>query len=249
MENNHGKIQLSGKNGEGKYALVDIDLIPYLEQYSWHLNKGGYAKSSIGLMHRVVISTIQNIPENHVVDHLNGDRLNNTFSNLKIKTYKGNAKNRTNDPLDGGYTGVTLLQNPADNNYKCPVKLKNNKYVYSWHKLYATVHRGYVFNTNSDPKMCALCYDSIVTYCYGEGKRINDRKFDKPLPVTYWKLSEELMKILNKFKSKHSDLKGVKKTKDGWKAFIIIELGIFDTDVEAHKAYQDAHKSYYGSNL
>ncbi len=248
-ENHHVKLPLSGANGEGKFALVDKELLPYLEQYKWHLtaNSGGYAKSSIGLMHRVVMSQRHTIPENHLVDHLNGDRLNNTFSNLKIKDSKGNAKNRTNDPTDGGYTGVTLLQDPNVKGYKCPVTLKNPFHVYGSNKRYGTVHRKFLFMTHEDPKMCALCYDSIVTYCYGEGKRINDQKSEMPMKLSSWNLEEDMLLQIKKFKDKHTDFKGVKKTKDGWKAFIVIELGEFKTDVEAHQAYLKAYHTMYGS--
>lgn len=256
MEKEKSRLYLSGKNGNGKYAIIDPYLKEILEQYSWHLNKGGYAKSSVGLMHRYIVSLKGEIPKNYVVDHLNGNRLDNRNCNLKVKSYKGNAKNRTNDPTDSGYTGVTLFSKWKNNrhNIVCKVKPKNierfleensfKQYEQNW----SVIHRGYIFMLHEDPRMCALCYDSIVTYCYREGKRINDQISDKPLPLSYWNLTEDCVKILDKFKSKHSDLEGVKKTKNGWKAFIVIDLGEYETDVEAHAAYKKAYKSFHGKD-
>ena len=247
-ENHHVKLPLNGLKGKGKFALIDKHMLPYLEQYKWHITSGNYAKSSVGLMHRVIVSQKQNIPENYIVDHLDGDRLNNTFSNLKIKDLKGNAKNRTNDPTDGGYTGVALLYNPNIENYKCPVELKNPKHIYGWNKIYGTVHKKYLFITHEDPRMCALCYDSIVTHCYGEGKRINDQKSETPMKLSQWNLDEDMLCMIQKFKDRHTDFKGVKKTKDGWKAFIVVELGEFKTDKEAYQAYLKAYQTMHGSN-
>lgn len=223
-----GLIPLSGKHGDGRYAKVDADLEVIIKQYSWHLNSGGYASNSmLGLMHRFVVdltgSELKSDPD-LLVDHLNGDRLDNRRANLKPKTSKGNAKNRTNDPVFEGLTGVAVF-------YDIDSKMK-----------FMTVHRGLNCYTSSDARMCALCYDSIVTYCYGSGKRINDLKSETPLDISFWKLDASVLDKLNKFKSKHTDFIGVKKTKMGWRATITIDLGEFPTDVQAAQAYDNAYK-------
>ena len=217
-------IPLSGKLGEGRSAVVDLEVSVVIRQYTWYLNKGGYASNStLGLMHRFVVDLtgdeLKDDPD-LLVDHLNGDRLDNRRANLKPKTSKGNAKNRTNDPVFEGLTGV--------------VKLSNDSYT--------TQHRNLQCFKSSDPRMCALCYDSVVTYCYGSGKRINDLKSEKPLDISFWKLEVDVMKRLNEFKSKHTDFIGVKKSKTGWKATITVDLGEFPTDVEAARAYDKAYK-------
>lgn len=217
-------IPLSGKRGEGKFAKVDSDLHAIIRQHSWHLNSGGYASNStLGLMHRFVVDLTSDdlkTDPDLLVDHLNGDRLDNRRANLRPKTSKGNAKNRTNDPVFDGLTGVSKLESGD----------------------YSTTHRGLNCYTSSDPRMCALCYDSIVTYCYGSGKRINDLKSKEPLDISFWKLDADVMKRLNHFKAKHTNFIGVKKTKMGWRAVITVDLGEFPTEVEAAQAYDKAYK-------
>lgn len=109
MQNNnqlppgYSKIKLSGKNGSGKFVLVDIDDYDYLSSFKWFLVKG-YAKrvehytnkegkrtTRLIAMHRV----ITNAPENLVVDHRNHNKLDNRKSNLRICTcHENNLNNK-----------------------------------------------------------------------------------------------------------------------------------------------------------
>lgn len=211
------EIPLGGKNGEGSVAYVDPEFHGELSQYKWHFS-GGYAKSKLGFMHRVVMKLED---PDLVVDHLNGNRLDNRRINLRVKTQKGNAKNKTNDPVERGYTGVR--------------KSENGDY-------YETVHKNCILYSNKMIEMCALCYDSVVTYCYGPGKRVNDIKLE-PMNIAYWELSESVMNQLDQWKSKHTDFIGVKKSKNGWKAKIVVDLGEFKTPEEAAIAYNRALKT------
>ena len=89
-------IQLSGKNGIGKRTLVDDSTLKQYGHLTWHLSDTGYAvrrnKSEGGTvrLHRLVV----NAPESMVVDHLNGDKLDNRASNLRVCTQAENARNR-----------------------------------------------------------------------------------------------------------------------------------------------------------
>ena len=89
-------IELSGKRGKGHQTLVDDSTLKKYGHLSWHLSDTGYAirrtKSEGGTirLHRLVT----NAPEDMVVDHLNGNKLDNRISNLRICTQKENSQNR-----------------------------------------------------------------------------------------------------------------------------------------------------------
>jgi NAD-dependent dihydropyrimidine dehydrogenase PreA subunit len=211
-------LPLSGKNGEGKHATVDAKFYDQLSKESWHLNKGGYVKNGKrGLMHRYVVQLRGDEIEGFIVDHINGDRSDNRSCNLRVTTSKGNAKNKHNDPVFDKLVGVRYSKN-----------------------VYQTVHKNVVYYENQDCRLCALCYDSIVYHCYGPGKRLNDNTSDTTLPISYWKLSEDLLSQLEKIRSSYTDHKGVKKVKDGWKASVVVDLGVFKTQEEAAMAYNNA---------
>ena len=87
------KIQLT----KFRYALVDDDDYERLNKHWWHVNSGGYAvrntKQGVVHMHREVCGTP---PPGSVVDHIDGDRLDNRKENLRIATYQENAVNKHN---------------------------------------------------------------------------------------------------------------------------------------------------------
>jgi len=211
-------ISLSGERGKGRTAKVDLCYLESFSLMNWHMTGEGYARNGQhGFMHRYVMELRGFNIDGFMVDHINGDRLDNRSSNLRVVTAKGNAKNKHNDPVHDNLVGVR--RGPLG---------------------FETVHRNAVWYENTDAGVCALCYDSIMWYCYGNGKRLNDNISSAPLPIETWNLCKELMAQLTKIKESYTDFIGVKKVKDGWKATIKVELGVFETQIEAAEAYNRA---------
>ena len=95
--------------GFGKVALVDKELYDYINIWEW-IESGGYArrftKNALGgyiLMHRL----IKNPPDDMLIDHINGNKLDNRSINLRICTHTENMWNR-GKPINNtsGYKGV-----------------------------------------------------------------------------------------------------------------------------------------------
>lgn len=90
------EIILSGKKANGKSAKVDDDDYKKYNHLRWHLSDTGYAvrrnNGETIRLHRLIM----NCPEGMVVDHLNGDTLDNRKCNLRICTQLDNARNRHN---------------------------------------------------------------------------------------------------------------------------------------------------------
>jgi hypothetical protein len=87
-------IELSGKRGKGQRTLVDDSTLKQYGHLSWYLGDTGYAmrkpQGQILRLHRLIIQA----KEDEIVDHLNGNKLDNRKSNLRICTQKANAQNR-----------------------------------------------------------------------------------------------------------------------------------------------------------
>lgn len=143
------KIKLT----QGKYALVDDQDYEELNKYKWHIrkrsekpsNKAFYAVTTVRIvgsnkqtalsMHRVITKC----PPQKVIDHIDGDGLNNQRNNLRIVTHAENIQNsgkRENNK--SGYKGVYWLKSHKKWNAQIGV---NNKKIHLG--LYTTAEEAY----------------------------------------------------------------------------------------------------------
>ena len=101
---------------KGRFALVDNNSFNYISKFKWYFGPDGYARRSqyIGLkngnpivktirMHHLIVKK----PDGFVIDHIDGDRLNNTRSNLRVATRSQNNMNRISLNGSSKYKGVT----------------------------------------------------------------------------------------------------------------------------------------------
>ena len=104
---------------QGKFAIVDDDDFEMVNKYKWSVDcweRAGlcYAISGVPTtkkreyknmrMHRLIM----NPTKGYVVDHINGDGLDNRRSNLRICTTRDNVRNkrRVSKRSSTGYVGV-----------------------------------------------------------------------------------------------------------------------------------------------
>jgi hypothetical protein len=106
MNGSH-QIQLT----KGKFAIVDYEDYIILSKFNWHCVGGRYAARSVGgrdnkkmeYLHRVVAGA----GDGDVVDHINGNPLDNRRSNLRVGTQQQNIYNQSvRKNNKSGYRGV-----------------------------------------------------------------------------------------------------------------------------------------------
>jgi hypothetical protein len=98
---------------QGQVAMVDAEDFPELNKYKWcavrrgntfYASRGGRGKGI--LMHRVIMHP----PDNMVVDHIDGNGLNNCKSNLRICTKAQNNYNSRPKGATCRFKGVSRLK-------------------------------------------------------------------------------------------------------------------------------------------
>ena len=104
---------ISIKNSQKKITVSECD--SHLAGVSWQLNSVGYARRTIRergtgkyktiLMHRHILQA----KDGEVVEHINGDKLDNRRSNIRVCTQSENLSRRvkTNKPYSSGFYGVS----------------------------------------------------------------------------------------------------------------------------------------------
>ena len=139
-------------------TLVDDEDYERLNQFKWHISTGYAAryvhsiKKSSVYMHTEVL---RHADKRYVVDHVDGNKLNNCKHNLRVCTQQQNSWN-TNTPLRAasGYRGVYR------NGAKWCARIKHNNKVQ---------HIGN-FNTSEE---AAMAYDVAALEYRGEFAKLN----------------------------------------------------------------------------
>lgn len=74
-----------------KGLILDEEDIKKCRWHSWHLNKGYLRASKVGYIHRYILGITD---PKLIVDHLNGNKLDNRKSNLRVGTQADNMNNQ-----------------------------------------------------------------------------------------------------------------------------------------------------------
>lgn len=154
------KIPL-GLNAKDGYAIVDKEFA-WLDKYKWHRSGHGYAAGVIILedgskkhetMHRYIIS-----PEKQtVIDHINGNKLDNRLSNMRTGTQRQNTLNSIHRGGSSIFKGVCWDS-------------RENKW-----RAYITVNRKRIeLGKFLDELQAAKTYNTAALIYFGEWARVNE---------------------------------------------------------------------------
>lgn len=95
-ENNiiHGVSESKIITSSGDQILVDTEMVPVLSEYTWCLNASGYAVSRTKGKYVRLNRLILDCEPDFVVDHINGNKLDNRKANLRRCKPVENSRNK-----------------------------------------------------------------------------------------------------------------------------------------------------------
>jgi hypothetical protein len=107
---------------------VDEEDMAFLASHKWRIGPQGYlvrtVKGGTVLFHREILGL--SVGDGIVVDHIDGDRLNNRRSNLRLCTRAENTRNqRLSCKNTSGYKGVTF--NKANGKWTSQIMLNKKR--------------------------------------------------------------------------------------------------------------------------
>ncbi len=155
-------IPIRIKNNSNTFSKVDEDDYERCKVIKWYIDKDSYVISSRnGRMHRFIMNSKPGEP---MIDHINGDKLDNRKSNLRLATSFQNAQNKLKkEGVTSKYIGVSLVKKSGK--WLCGVSQGNGEKKY---------------NVSFDnEEHAAYWYDVNVLKNYGPGAKIN--RVDRPV--------------------------------------------------------------------
>jgi len=144
---------------KGQLAIVDDEDFKLANNYKWYMNKRGYVKGMIGdttkSLHRIIMGE----PSGNV-DHINGNKLDNRQSNLRICNQSQNCANsKIPKNNTSGYKGVHW--NKALKKWQSYIMVRRKR-----------IHLGYFYIREQAGK----AYNDAAVEYFGEFARLNNIK-------------------------------------------------------------------------
>lgn len=147
---------------KGKFAIIDEADFGLVGNTKWSITNGGgyeYAHTSLGIdgkrvcvrLHRMIMGA----KKGEVVDHVNGNTLDNRRVNLRICTRAQNARNRHRPNMKKGKTSKFkgVMWEPRYNH---------------WYSLIGFNYKQIYLGSFKTEEMAALAYDNKAKELFGE---------------------------------------------------------------------------------
>lgn len=179
-------------------SIVDDNVYDEISKYKWYCSVG-YAMCDLRrtkknvpykgqqlMMHRLVMMLNGHDLNGKYVDHINGDRLDNRYVNLRICTQAQNSYNAGKKKIGCSvYKGLFIDKRRPNSINKWGIQIKIN---------YKSNHIGFI----NDEVLAAKIYDSVVRYYHKEFAKTNFETHDlNPMSI------QEAKNYINQLKLKN----------------------------------------------
>ncbi|WP_216640209.1 HNH endonuclease [Achromobacter ruhlandii] len=151
------EIVLTDMSGHQHQIRLDAADLPLLGSYTWRVRRGGYVVRAYGgksiFLHRLVLAA----QAGQIVDHINGDKLDNRRQNLRLCTIAQNSQNQALRTTNtSGFKGV-----------------RRNTTAGKWEALIRYAGRRIYLGLFDDPRVAAHAYNRAAVELHGEFARLN----------------------------------------------------------------------------
>ena len=152
-------------NKSDRFALVDADLHDILAVHAWHQTSLGYCARydnkhnarRMVYMHRQLLITDDAPRGSLYVDHINGNKLDNRTSNLRLATKAQNMRNRGPTRVNtSGYKGVCYHAQSS-----------------KWRAYIKTDYKQLYLGLFENPRDAALAYNEAALRLHGDFAYLN----------------------------------------------------------------------------
>jgi hypothetical protein len=150
---------------DGTTVVVDDDQAPLVARWAWRARESGYVAHRLRragggkrweYLHRLVVGA----EAGSLVDHINGDILDNRRSNLRITDAKGNARNQRRHLRNkSGFKGVDFTD--------------DKKRAKAWRATISVDGHKRMLGRYATAEEAARAYDAAARKHFGEFARLN----------------------------------------------------------------------------
>nr|WP_313659107.1 HNH endonuclease [Achromobacter ruhlandii] len=145
------------KDGTPRHGLVDAQDQHLIGAYRWYIRRGGYVVRFVAgqtiFLHREVMKPAAGL----MVDHINGDKLDNRRENLRVCTNAQNSMNqRRSAGNTSGFKGV-----------------RRNAVGRKWEAIIKCDGKQHYLGVFDDPRVAAHAYNRAAIQLFGDFASLN----------------------------------------------------------------------------
>ena len=128
LHNDYAELVITRNNGEKIYSQIDLNQVNSIKRKHWNYTSAGYIRSCKSDGYIFLHRFLKNAETEDVVDHIDGNSLNNRLSNLRFCNLKQNGQNSRNRPKPNGVIGVRKDKR-CKSSYRAQIYFSSTKHI------------------------------------------------------------------------------------------------------------------------